>query len=193
MTEAPADLDYALLRRVAKKDEAALAELIRRHQHRLYNLAFRLLRDPLEAEDALQEVFFKAYHHAGTFQPVATVAAWLSRITANHCLNRLRGRHPLDYLDDDAAAAPADPGPTPLQALEEAELSRRLEALLNALPENQRRALILKQFGGLSYVEIGEELGVSAQAVDGLIKRARQRLRQVLELEGTATPGRRNR
>ncbi len=180
MSEAPADLDYALLRRMAKEDEAALAELMRRHQTRLYNLALRLLRDPLEAEDALQEVFFKAYRHAGRFQPVATVAAWLNRITANHCLNRLRGRQPLDSLDEGSASGPADPGPSPMEALEEADLTRRLEILLDRLPENQRRALVLKQFGGLSYAEIGEELGLSPQAVDGLIKRARQTLRKAL-------------
>lgn len=180
MGTAPQDLDYALLRRVAKGEEAALAELFRRHQGRLFQVAYRLLRDYQEAEDALQEVMLKVYQHAASFEPKAPVAAWLTRITANHCLNRLRGRVPLESLDEEGAPLTADPGPTPLQALEEADLSRRLEGLLDALPENQRRALVLKQFGGLSYVEIGEVLGVSAQAVDGLIKRARQRLRKAL-------------
>jgi len=175
-----ADLDYALLRRVAKREEAALEELFRRHRSRLYTLAYRLLRDHQEAEDALQEVFLKVYQHAASFTPVATVAAWLHRITANHCLNRLRGRQPVESLEEESAAPPADPGPSPLEVLQQADLARRLEALLNALPENQRRALVLKQFGGLTYAEIGEVLGVSAQAVDGLIKRARQSLRQAL-------------
>lgn len=176
----PQDLDYALLRRVAKGEEEALAELFRRHQRRLYNLAYRLLRDHQEAEDALQEAMLKVYQHAASFEPKAPVAAWLARITANHCLNRLRGRVPLESLDDEGAPLTSDPGPTPLQALEEADLSRRLAELLDALPENQRRALVLKQFGGLTYAEIGEVLGVSAQAVDGLIKRARQSLRKAL-------------
>ncbi len=181
MTTPPADLDYALLRRVARGREDALAELIRRHQSRLYHLALRLLKDPMEAEDAIQEVFIKAYEAAARFEPKATVAAWLSRITANHCLNRLRQRHPQDSLDGEDAPAVADRGPTPLQAMEEQDLAKRLEALLAALPENQRRALVLKRFGGLSYQEIGEEMDLSPQAVDGLLKRARKTLKDALK------------
>jgi RNA polymerase sigma-70 factor (ECF subfamily) len=184
----PTDLDYALLRRLARGENAALEELIRRHERRLYQLAYRLLKDPQETEDALQEVFLKAYQHAGRFQPVSTVKAWLNRITANHCLNRLRERvPPQDSLDDEDRALPvASPGATPLEALEGADLARRLEGYLAALPENQRRALVLKQFGDLSYQEIAEVMGVSADAVDGLIKRARQFLRKALAeyLEG---------
>jgi RNA polymerase sigma-70 factor (ECF subfamily) len=177
----PTDLDYALLQRIARGEHAALEELIRRHERRLYQLAYRLLKDPLETEDALQEVFLKAYEHAGRFQPYSTVKAWLNRITANHCLNRLRERVPLDSLDDDEKAPPlASPEATPLEALEESDLARRLEGLLATLPEKQRQALILKRFGDLSYQEIAEVMGTSPGAVDGLIKRARQFLRKAL-------------
>ncbi len=181
MTSQPADLDYAVLRRVARGDQAALAELIRRHQGRLYQVAYRLLRDPLEAEDVLQEVFLKVVEHAHRFEPQASVRAWLQRITANHCLNLLRRRHPQESLDQDDAPGLASAGATPLEALEERDLSRRLEQLLDALPENQRRALVLKRFGGLSYQEIGAEMGLSPQAVDGLLKRARQFLKKALQ------------
>ncbi len=181
MTSETTDLDYAVLRRVAQGDQAALAELIRRYQHRLYQVAYRLLKDPLEAEDALQEVFLKVYEHAHRFEPRATVSAWLHRITANHCLNMLRQRHPQESLDREDFPPVPDPRATPLETLEEQDLSRRLESLLAALPENQRRALILKRFAGLSYQEIGEEMGLSPQAVDGLLKRARQFLKKALQ------------
>ena len=181
MNQEPTDLDYALLRRVARGDQAALAELIRRHQAHLFNLAYRLLRDPLDAEDALQEVFIKVHEHAARFEPKATVGAWLNRITANHCLNLLRRRRFQEPLDAEDAAAIPDSGADPLEALEEQALTRRLEELLAALPENQRRALILKRFGDLSYQEIGEEMGLSPQAVDGLLKRARQTLKKALQ------------
>jgi RNA polymerase sigma-70 factor (ECF subfamily) len=180
LTTEPGDLDYALLRRLARGQEEALTELIRRYQHRLYNLAYRILRDPLEAEDALQEVFLKVHAHAAGFEPRQRVSAWLYRITSNHCLNRLRQRRPEDSLDDGGEASLAAPIASPLEALQEQELSRRLETLLAQLPENQRQALTLKQFGGLSYQEIGTELGLSADAVDGLIKRARQFLKKAL-------------
>ena len=181
MTPEPTDLDYALLRRLARGETTALAELIRRHQNRLYQVAYRLLKDPLEAEDALQEVFLKVYENAHRFEPKASVSAWLHRITANHCLNLLRARHPQESLDQEDSITLADSGATPLQALEEQDLGRRLEELLEALPENQRRALILKRFAGLSYQEIAAEMGLSPQAVDGLLKRARQFLKKALQ------------
>ncbi len=65
--------------------------------------------------------------------------------------------------------------------LEGQELGRRLEELLEALPENQRRALVLKRFAGLSYQEIAAQMGLSPQAVDGLLKRARQFLKKALQ------------
>lgn len=181
MSTAPTDIDYALLKRIARGEQSALEELIRRHERRLYQLAYRLLKDPLETEDALQEVFLKAYEHADRFQPISTVKAWLNRITANHCLNRLRVRMPLDSLDDDSKTHPVPAlDANPLEALEESDLARRLEALLSSLPENQRRALVLKRFGDLSYQEIAEIMETSPGAVDGLIKRARQFLRKEL-------------
>lgn len=180
MSAEPTDLDYALIRRVARGEAPALAELMRRHQTRLYNLAYRLLKDPLDAEDALQEIFIKIYEHASSFEPKATVGAWLNRITANHCLNLLRARHPQESLDQEDSVAVADAGASPLEALEQQDLARRLEDLLAALPENQRRALILKRFGDLSYQEIAAEMGLSPQAVDGLLKRARQTLKKAL-------------
>jgi len=181
LSQPPTDLDYALLRRIARGDAHALTELIRRHQTRLYQVAYRLLKDPLEAEDALQEVFIKVYENAHRFEPKATVSAWLHRITANHCLNLLRQRRPQESLDGEDAPMVPDTQATPREALEEADLSRRLEELLNALPENQRRALVLKRFANLSYQEIAAEMGLSTQAVDGLLKRARQSLKKALE------------
>ena len=181
MSPDPTDLDYALLKRLARGDAEALEEFVRRHQQRVYQIAYRLLRDHLESEDAVQEVFLKVYENAHRFEPKAKVSAWLHRITANHCLNLLRRRRPMGSLDQEEGTGPPDPGANPLEILEERDLHRRLEELLEELPENQRRALILKRFAGLSYQEIGEALGLSPQAVDGLLKRARQFLRKALK------------
>ncbi|MDD3580463.1 MAG: sigma-70 family RNA polymerase sigma factor [Desulfobacca sp.] len=186
----PIDLDYALLRKTAQGEARAFAELMQRHQVRVFRLAYRLLRDRLEAEDATQEVFLKVYQHAGSFKPTGSVSGWLSRITANHCLNRLRSRAaPEISLDAPwSASANLEPleilpssDPTPLQGLEEQELAQRLQVALDALPENQRQALVLKRFGDFSYQEIAEILGLSSSAVDGLIKRARNNLKKALQ------------
>ncbi len=104
MTEPVTDLDYALLRRVARGEASALAELIRRHQTRVYQIAYRLLKDPLAAEDAAQEVFIKVFKNARRFEPKASVSAWLNRITANLCLNLLRQKRPTSDCSRDVTA-----------------------------------------------------------------------------------------
>lgn len=182
------DVDYALLRRISEGDEPALTELLRRHQDRVYRLALRLLRQTQEAEDAAQEVFLKAYQNAGRFQPTGTVAAWLNRITANHCLNLLRARKSRREVAWEELEGGLERGvegfvadahtPDPLAELTGQECAVHLQQALEALPEKQRQALVLKRFGDFSYQEIGAIMGLSAQAVDGLIKRARQNLRQ---------------
>lgn len=184
------DRDYALLRKAVRGDQRAFTELMRRHQDRVYGLAWKLLRDRRDAEDATQEVFLKAYEHANRFKPTGTVVAWLNRITTNHCLNRLRARSARkESPEPDPDLTSADPAavesfqsasPTPLESLEEQELARRLQQALDALPENQRQVIILKRFGDLSYQEIAAQLGISVAAVDGLIKRARNNLKNAL-------------
>jgi RNA polymerase sigma-70 factor, ECF subfamily len=184
------DLDYALLRKTGQGDQRAFAELMHRHQDRVYRLAWRLLRQTQEAEDAAQEVFLKAYQNAGRFMPTGTVSAWLNRITANHCLNLLRSRKvkkevAWEDLDSGAGqgrdiAALGSGAPNPLDLVTGQECAVQIQQALAALPENQRQALVLKRFGDFSYQEIGEMMGLSASAVDGLIKRARQSLRQAL-------------
>lgn len=188
---APVDLDYALLKRTAAGDQWAFAELLRRHQTRIYRLALRLLRRTPDAEDAVQDIFLKAYQHAARFTPTSTVAAWLNRIAANHCLNLLRARRvrpevPFPESEDrnhswEEVLADSGQIPDPLAVATGRELAAILQQALDRLPENQRQALILKHFADLSYQEIGELLGLSPGAVDGLLKRARQTLKQVLE------------
>ena len=179
-----------LLRQTSRGDQRAFAELMRRHQDRIYRLAWRLLRQTQEAEDATQEVFLKVYQNAGRFTPTGTVSAWLNRITANHCLNLLRSRQAKkemswDDLDSGTGKAGdiaglASGANNPLDLVTGQECARQIQQALAGLPENQRQALVLKRFGDFSYQEIGEMMGLSASAVDGLIKRARQNLRQVL-------------
>jgi RNA polymerase sigma-70 factor (ECF subfamily) len=189
--DAPApvlDLDYSLLRKVGRGDHRAFADLLARHQRRVYRLALRLLKNPPEAEDAAQEVFLKVYQNASRYEPTGSVGAWINRITANHCLNRLRSgalsKEVAYDPQEEAFGNPLDSAaadPTPLEALEGREFSQRLQQALDALPENQRQALVLKRFGDFSYQEIGILLNLSDQAVDGLIKRARNNLKKALQ------------
>lgn len=185
------DLDYGLLKKVAAGDHQAFATLLQRHQARIYRLAYRLLRSAPDAEDAVQEIFLKAYQNAGRFTPTGTVAAWLNRIAANHCLNLIRARtvrQEVSFSETDDSGRTGEetwmdrgPASDPLAVVTGKELAGILQQALDRLPENQRQALILKRFADLSYQEIGDLLGLSSGAVDGLLKRARQTLKQVLE------------
>ena len=132
------------------------------------------------AEEILQEAFLRAYRAAASYEPRAAVSTWLFRIAANLSLNETqaaRSRHEVLADAPEPAAQQADPA----QALERKEVSAAVEAELSALPPQQRAAVQLARFEGLSYAEIAEVLGVSVGAVDGLLQRARQTLREQLQ------------
>ena len=112
------------------------------------------------AEELLQEALLRAYRAAATFEPRAAVSTWLFRIAANLCSNEAqsaRSRHEIVAEPPELAAAQADPA----KVLEQKELSAAVEAALATLPPQQRAAVQLARFEGLSYAEVAEVLGVS--------------------------------
>jgi RNA polymerase sigma factor (sigma-70 family) len=138
-----------------------------------------LLRNAAEAEDAAQQTFLSAYRALiGGTEP-REPAAWLVAIARNECLARIRTRMreplPVDGLDNEEARD--DPV---AEALRRADLSA-LWAAIRELPQQQREALLLREFGGLSYGELAVALGVSGAAVESLLFRARTRVRAQLK------------
>lgn len=135
-----------------------------------------MLRHPGDAEDAAQQAFLSAYRALLNGSQPREPAAWLVTIARNECLRRARARmrEPLSTLDMDAAVGAPDPAVT---AAGRAELSALLAAI-DALPPMQRDALLLRELGGLSYDQLARELAVSRPAVESLLFRARQRLRE---------------
>jgi RNA polymerase sigma factor (sigma-70 family) len=140
-----------------------------------------LLRDRVEAEDAAQQVFLSA--HASVLRGVVPRDAprWLAAIARNECRSRIhaRMREPLALPD-----LPSDL-PDPLAAAVRATDLEAIWAAISSLPRHQRRALLLRELGGLSYHELGRALGVSHSAVESLLFRAR---RHVRKLVAAATP-----
>jgi len=186
------DPDWALLARVARGDGDAFEPLVERHQDRLVRLCERLLGDAEEARDAVQEVFVKAFRHAGRAEPRGQLFTWLYRIAVNHCLNRMRRRRiarffslsaPSETEDAPAFDPPAD-GPSPERALEQRERWSATRRAIDALPESQRTVLLLAKFEGLSYREIAEALGISLGAVESRLVRAMRRLAAAQERAG---------
>lgn len=170
----PSDADLVV--RVADGDERAFGELLRRHQDAVYGFAWRLLKDPQEAEDVTQETFLRLYQTARRYRPEAALRTFLLRIARNRCIDRYRKKAPelMDEFPDVSS------GETPLGLLEHAIDADRLEKAIDALPVNQRSAILLRHTRQLSYQQIAEVLELSAGAVESLLVRARRTLREVL-------------
>ncbi len=172
------------MRRLRQGDEEALAGIIARYSTQVTNLARRMLGDREAAEDVAQEAFLRVYQARDRFRPDSDFRVWLYRIVGNLCRNELRrrGRKPVELAGDVADRAGALPHSEsrPERAAESEALRAAIQDALQHLPENQRQAVLLRRYEGLSYAEIGQILGCSEGAVDGLLSRARSTLRKHL-------------
>ncbi len=165
------------LKRAIGGDEAAFAQLVEAYQKPVYNLCYRMLGDPFEAEDAAQETFLKAFRNLRRYDPERPFRTWLLSIASHHCIDRLRRRRlklvPLtDLLGEKISGGEADPETAVIQS----ERVRRIDAALEQIPPRQRAGIILRYWYDLSYREIGETLGLSTSAVKSLLHRARREL-----------------
>lgn len=170
------DSDAALVAQARKGDQAAFEQLVRRHQRYVFNVAYRVLGDTVEAEDVTQEAFVRAWRGLAGFREQARFTTWLYRITHNLCLNRLPKLRrellqvePLEDILDDAAPAPPD-------LLEAREQMAFLHAELGRMPEKYRLVLSLRYLQHLSYEEIATALGVPLGTIKTHIHRARRLL-----------------
>ncbi|MCB9378928.1 MAG: sigma-70 family RNA polymerase sigma factor [Holophagales bacterium] len=190
------DPDWALLARVARGDGEAFEPLVERHQDRLVRLCERLLGDAEEARDAAQEVFVKAFRHAGRAEPRGQLFTWLYRIAVNHCLNRMRRRRIARFFslsgagegEETPAFDPPSEGASPERELEQRERWLATRRAIDALPESQRTVLLLAKFEGLAYREIAEVLGISLGAVESRLVRAMRKLTAAQEGAGVGVP-----
>jgi RNA polymerase sigma-70 factor (ECF subfamily) len=172
------DPDADLVARVGQGDRAAAAALMARHMPRMFALARRMLFDPIEAEDAVQDAFIQLWTHAARWEPGrAKFSTWLYRVTLNKCYDRLRRRQTVQL---DEAFEVEDPAPGPESALQHAAISIQIEAALAGLPGRQRAAIQLCHFQGCGNIEAAEILGVSVEALESLLSRGRRSLRQRL-------------
>jgi len=173
--------EAAVLARIRDGDGTAFRELIDRHVGSLLAVARRMLKVDGDAEDIVQEALVRVWHNAGTLElGPGGLRPWLRRVVTNLCLDHLR-RHRLTSVVADVPETPEPPAQG--RGLEEADLAKRVEAALSALPERQRVALTLFHYEGLSQIEVGEALGISDEAVESLLARARRSLKAALKDE----------
>lgn len=175
------DPDGALIERIQDGDRAAFNQLVLKYRNRVMGIAARMVGDRAEAEDLAQDVFVKAYHALDGFHGDALFSTWLYRITANSCLNhrKRRRREATTALDGPAPTAP-DGAANPQSLLERKELKLLLEKAIQALPQDQRLVLILRDIEGLSYEEIADSTGLELGTVRSRLHRARSALRMTI-------------
>jgi RNA polymerase sigma-70 factor, ECF subfamily len=176
-----AEDEAALVARVAAGEAPAFRALVDRHLPTVLAIARRMLRDDAEAEDVAQETLLRLWRNAARLElGEGGVRPWLRRVAANLCIDRVRAQRNTSLGD----ALPEEVEPaSQMTTLVERELGRRVDAALKALPERQRLALTLFHYEGMSQIEVGEAMGISDEAVESLLARARRALKALLKDE----------
>jgi RNA polymerase sigma-70 factor (ECF subfamily) len=173
-----------LLAAMARGDKAALASLYDELARPLYSLAYRVLNDPTEAQDVVQDVFLQLWHKAGTYDTSrGTVFAWAATLTRNRAIDRLRMRQRRAELLAESAPDLQPAGstePDSAASLWLREQAGAVRAALAALAPDQRHAIELAFFGGCTQQEIAARLGEPLGTIKARIRRGLLRLRETL-------------
>ena len=173
--------DQELMRLVQAGDVSPASEIYDRYSSRIYNFAYRFLRNSEAAEDATQEVFVKMLKHANQFHGDAKLSTWLFSITANWCRDYLRkADNKAKEAEDVLFQIPAPAELAPDRNLERRQDEQRIQKALSALTPEQREAILLSRYQGLSYAEIAQISGCSEGAVKTRVFRAMETLKKAL-------------
>ena len=182
--------DLELVARTRAGDRTAFDELVNRHAAKIFRLARHITRNDAEAEDVLQDAFYKAYTRLGQFHADAQFYTWLVRIAVNEALMRLRKRRnsktvsldaELETEDGSLQREAASPNENPEQGYSRAETRKFLEQAIDSLDEGYRTVFVLRDVEGLSTQETAEMLDLSISAVKSRLLRARLQLREKLK------------
>ena len=164
-------VDDAILVEAAQDgDLAAFEAIVRRHQAAVYRVALRMLGSRADAQDVTQETFVRAWRSLDRFRRHSAVSTWLYRIVTRRCLDLLAARKPTQELGEVNLERT---GPDPAERAEHRERLRAMARAIAMLPAEQRAALVLREFEGLSYQQLADVLNASLPAVKGRLHRAR--------------------
>lgn len=183
--------DQVLIEKIRAGDYQAFESLVTRYEAKVYRLALRMLRNPQDAEDALQETFLQVFRGLAGFEGRSQFSTWLFRLATNVCLMRIRHREtepskllPLeDYLpklEEGDSPQMIEWADRPEEALLSKESREKMMEALDKLPPEYRAVFILRDIEGFSNAETGESLGISVAAVKSRLHRARLALRGML-------------
>ena len=173
--------EMALVERCRNGDLAAFEAIYRTHSGRLYSVACRMLGNPADAEDLLQEIFLAAHRKLDSFRGDSALGTWLYRLATNLCLDHLRSRaakssQVTDAIDDEPALADIGSRRVADRTVDRMDLERALAQL----PEGCRTAFVLHDVEGLEHREVAEVLGIAEGTSKSQVHKARLRLRTIL-------------
>jgi RNA polymerase sigma-70 factor, ECF subfamily len=173
--------EMALVERCRRGDLAAFEELYKAHAGKLFSVACRILGNPADAEDLLQEIFLSAHRKLDGFRGESALGTWLYRLATNHCLDYLRSRAArtnqlTDALDDERGLFEAGRGGLAERSITKMDLERALAQL----PAGCRAAFLLHDVQGLEHREVAEALGIAEGTSKSQVHKARLRLRSLL-------------
>jgi RNA polymerase sigma-70 factor (ECF subfamily) len=174
------DEEQVWLERARKGDRVAFGRLVEAYQGPVYNLAYRMLNNRGEAEEAAQEAFIRAYTRLDSYDPQRKFSTWLLSIASNYCIDLIRKRRAtLLSLEEPLPPHPAlmsDHADGPEAQAMSNEREALVQALLATLPEEYRETVILRYWYDMSYEEIAEVMGTTVSAIKSRLFRARRQL-----------------
>ena len=174
--------DDALMARVAARDADALRLLADRHADIPWRIAYRMLNDAAEAEDVAQDALLRLWQYAERWQAGGPgVAAWLTRVSTNACLDRIRRRR---FVGDDAVPERADESPLADEKIEQDDVRSAVATCIEALPDRQRAAIVLTYYEERQNRMAADILAMQIKAFESLLFRARASLRDCVEGKG---------
>ena len=189
--------DADLVRMAIQRDEGAFRIIMQRHNRRLYRCARSIVRDDNEAEDIVQEAYVNAFSNLASFRGDSSLATWLTRITLNEALARVRRRRPtvelaaLDTVERDKAQIIPFPlmamNTDPERTVAQREIGRLLERAIDDLPEPYRIVFVMREIENVSVEEAADFLGLRQATVKTRLHRARQLLRKALDTQLSST------
>jgi len=168
------------IRQAKQGSHEAFGEIVHYHQQAVFNVAYRLLDNLRDAEDAAQETFIRAYQFLDRFDSERPLAPWLKRVAVNVCLNRLEGKKSASTLDDESNPV-SDPGPGPEALTVLHDRDERVRYELHHLPLRYRTVIELRHFQDMTYEEIAVELNRPLSNVKSDLFRARKLLSERLK------------
>jgi RNA polymerase sigma-70 factor, ECF subfamily len=182
--------DAELVRRALARDDTAFRTIMARHNRRLYRIARGILRNDSDAEDAVQEAYVQAFTHLNGFRGDSSLATWLSRITMNEALGRLRKVRPagdFESFEEHRHEAQIIPFPDstatddPERTMAQREILRLVEEAADNLPEIFRTVFVMRVIEGMNTEETASLLDLQPETVKTRLHRARQMMRDKLD------------